>query len=130
MPIIDKNIITEIINSLFKDLKKNFSEKSEILKIELIDEKGCSNSIKYFEILLKDSYLNERDIDLFDLEISYQVFDNENASIKCELYSSEGEIFSEIKLDSDNILEIKQNLTDFIIAFKNNYDVIIKDYLK
>ncbi len=125
-----KNIINETIHYLFKELKKDVSKKKETLKVTFIsDDFDDSKHIRYFEILLEDSFLNDKDVDLFDIEIVYESIGNSIANIKGEFYGADGNIFKEFSVKLDDITTIKYELTLFISEIKKDYDSIIAEYI-
>ena len=51
---------------------------------------------KYFQIVWKDAYLNERDMDLCDIEVSYRFLDNKKIKVWVELCGgADGIIYKE-----------------------------------
>ncbi len=124
-----KNTINETIHYLFEELKKEVSKKRETLKVTFIsDDFDKLKYTKYFEILLDESFLSDKDVDLFDIEITYEFIGNSIINMKGEFYGADGNIFKEFSVESDEIKVIKSELTLFISEVKTDYDAIIASY--
>ena len=91
--------VTFLLNEYFLFGKEKFQNREEIKKIHIEDQYEKDNQgnvykhIKYLEFLLKEEVLNEKDIDLLDIEISYREYDNQRIEIKGQFYTSDGNIF-------------------------------------
>lgn len=122
-----------LLNEYFLFGKEKFQNREEIKKIHIedqyeIDNQGnVNNYIKYLEFLLKEEVLNEKDIDLLDIEISYREYDNERIEIKGQFYSSDGNIFEEFHMIS-NLEKILNETKNFIEKCYIKFNGIIKNY--
>jgi hypothetical protein len=122
------------IDELFLYGKEKIQSRKEIKKINIIDQfnkdsdGNISRYVKYIEFLLKDEFLNEKDIDLLDIEISYKKYNDERIEIKGEFYASDGKIFDEFYL-IDNLEIILNEIKDFIYRCYMKCDEIIDVYV-
>jgi len=120
-------MLSEFINQEFKKLNLFLNKREEILKIAFINQSKSDKKSHFFEILLKEECLNDKDIDLFDIEISYT--QNSNFfNVSMEFYSSEGIIFHEQKIKSKSIQEIDTAIKTFVLNIATDYDNIISNY--
>jgi hypothetical protein len=123
--------IINFADLFFEKIKNKLKERIEIKTIELINETLSPNyRIQYFEIQLKEEYLNEKDIDLFDIEISYQkINNNKECHIKIEFYASDGVIFKEISILEKNPQTTKNKVQLFINECIEEYKDVVKTYI-
>ena len=82
-----------LIDTLFAEGFNRFKGREEIQGFDSGDffqkEEEETMYFKYFQIVWKDAYLNERDMDLCDIEVSYRFLDNKKIKVWIELPSSE-----------------------------------------
>ncbi len=85
---------------------------------------------KYLEIFLEEDMLNERDIDLIDIEFNFKIQEN-SINIEGELYGSDGKIFTKIDCETlkTEILNLKNQLNDFVSVIKDNWSSVIDRYV-
>ena len=77
----------------------------------------------YLEILLKEDMLNEKDIDLLTIEISYGIKDGA-ADVRGEFYGSDGVILNDFHYHTDekDINGIEKSLVSFMETIRSGYD--------
>ncbi len=125
--------VTFLLNEYFLFVKEKFQNREEIKKIHIEDQYEKDNQgnvykyIKYLEFLLKEEVLNEKDIDLLDIEISYREYDNQRIEIKGQFYTSDGNIFEKFHIIS-NLENILNETKNFIEKSYIKYNEIIKNY--
>jgi len=85
---------------------------------------------KYLEIFLEEDMLNERDVDLIDIEFNFKIQEN-SINIEGELYGSDGKVFTKIDCEilKTEILNLKNQLNDFVSAIKDNWSSVIDRYV-
>lgn len=85
---------------------------------------------KYLEIFLEEDMLNERDVDLIDIEFNFKIQEN-SINIEGELYGSDGKVFTKIDCETlkTEILNLKNQLNDFVSAIKDNWSSVIDRYV-
>lgn len=126
--------LTLTIDKLFQFQKEKLKDREEIKKIDIINQYDKDNHgkvyryTKYLEILLKETFLNDRDTDLIDIEISYGMYNKESLEVKGEFYASDGTIFEEILL-VNNEASILNDIEIFINNCGMQYDEVIKEYI-
>ena len=127
------NAISEIVDKSFIASLDFFHNKDSTKKIFLTTDHVTYNSTdtKYLEILLKEELLNEKDIDLLTIEISYQL-NNGMLDIKGDFYGSDGVILNEFnkRVDIKALDDIEQTVTSFIEEIKNKFDDILKKFIR
>ncbi|MCH5243183.1 MAG: hypothetical protein J1F67_12330 [Muribaculaceae bacterium] len=125
--------ISRIIDKVFNASLDFFQSKDSTKKILLTTDRVTSNSTdtKHLEILLKEELLNENDIDLLTIEISYQLIKG-RIDIKGEFYGSDGIILNEFnkRADIKALDDIEQTVTSFLEEIKGQYDEILKKFLQ
>ena len=74
--------------------------------------------------------LNERDVDLIDIEFNFKIQEN-SINIEGELYGSDGKVFTKIDCEilKTEILNLKNQLNDFVSAIKDNWSSVIDRYV-
>ena len=84
---------------------------------------------KYFQIVWKDAYLNERDMDLCNIEVSYRFLDNKKIKVWVELCGgADGIIYKEFSAEG-RFEELKPQITAFLYECYNHYNEVIKEYI-
>lgn len=122
------------IDELFLYGKEKIQSRQEIKKINIIDQfnqdsdGNINRFVKYIEFLLKDEFLNEKAIDLLDIEISYKIYNDERIEIKGEFYASDGKFFDKVDL-IDNLDTILNEIKNFIYRCYMKFDEIINVYV-
>lgn len=99
----------------------------EINKIFIEIDNDCNKYI--FEIMLNDRCLNERDIDLIDIEITYKILNLNAIDLKGEFYAGDGNIYDSFHI-IDKVNAAKDQLSRFLDRILVMYDDIVKLYIK
>lgn len=132
MSLVFYEYIENFIDSLYNNTMKFFIKKKSILKTILVSDCIVPNisGRKYLEILLKEELLNQKDVDLLDIEINYTITDD-IIELEGEFYGSDGVIFCEFKYKNKIIdrSEIEYVLTSFMSTIKCKYDTVVKNYI-
>ena len=102
-----------------------FNGKESTSKVLVSSECRCPNvsGTTYLEILLKEDMLNEKDIDLLTIEISYGIKDGA-ADVRGEFYGSDGVILKEFHhhTATADIGGIEKSLVSFMETIRSGYD--------
>ena len=126
------NEISKIVDKILNASLDFFQNKDSTKKVLLSTDSVSSNSTdaKYLEILLREEFLNGKDIDLLTIEIGYQL-NNSMIDLKGEFYGSDGIILNEFnkRVDIDDLDGIEQTMTFFLDEIKNKYDDFLKKFL-
>lgn len=126
------NHIEHLIDASYTDLQCFFNNSDCVSKTKL-ESKIIQSNIsgrKYLKIFLKEDVLNERDVDLIDIELNYTIQEN-NINITGELYGSDGKIFIEFNYEvlKEEILDIKNKLYAFVCTVKKEWTAIVNQYI-
>ena len=102
-----------------------FKRKDSTSKVLVSSECRCPNvsGTIYLEILLKEDMLNEKDIDLLTIEISYGIKDGA-ADVRGEFYGSDGVILNDFHCHAAtaDIGGIEKSLVSFMETIRSGYD--------
>ena len=125
------NKLDLLLEEFFRKGIEKFKFNKEIKNIEIInreeiDEKGRTIQVKYLEFLLYNTYLNEKDVDLIDIELMYTV-NKEIINIEGWLYPSDGKVFREFALIG-TIKEVTSKIEEFINSGYDIYPEVAKLY--
>ena len=110
-----------------------FNGKDSTSKVLVSSECRCPNvsGTTYLEILLKEDMLNEKDIDLLTIEISYGIKDGA-ADVRGEFYGSDGVILNEFHhhAATADIGGIEKSLVSFMETIRSGYDdMLYKEFI-
>ncbi|WP_314763668.1 hypothetical protein [Capnocytophaga sputigena] len=129
----DFSEISTFIDMLFAEGFERFKGREEIQGFDSGDffqkEEEETMYFKYFQIVWKDAYLNERDMDLCDIEVSYKFLDNKKIKVWVELCGgADGIIYKEFSAEGC-FEELKPQITAFVYECYNHYNKLIKEYI-
>ena len=117
--------ITSKVEGVFNDYMDFFKGQESTSKVLLSSECHVPNvsGTTYLEILLKEDMLNEKDIDLLTIEISYGIKDGA-ADVRGEFYGSDGVILNEFHhhAATADIDGIEKSLVSFMETIRSGYD--------
>ena len=111
--------LNTFLDSLFSLGKDKFIANREISNILVSDLKDKDEQIKYLSFLLDNSYLNEKDIDLIEIEISYNT-NNNKFEIELSFISSEPDTFKRLSING-TFEQIALEIEEFI-TFSGNWN--------
>lgn len=120
------NELNTFLDSLFSLGKDKFIANKEISNILVSDLKDKDEQIKYLSFLLNNSYLNEKNIDLIEIEISYRA-NNNSFKVESSFISSEPNTFKRLSING-TFEQITPKIKDFIDSCYTMYPEIIKLY--
>ena len=120
------NELNTFLDSLFSLGKDTFIANKEISNILVSDLKDKDEQIKYLSFLLNNSYLNEKNIDLIEIEISYRA-NNNSFEVESSFISSEPNTFKRLSING-TLEQITPKIKDFIDSCYTMYPEIIKLY--
>jgi hypothetical protein len=129
-----KNDFESAIDELYEKVRSRLSNKKEIQKVSLINQSSRDESgnivwyEKYLEFLLKGTVLNEKDIDLLDVEVRYKYLDNGHLTVEGSFYDSSGFIIDEFKI-SDSGDTIAEKVIPLIKKMISLYESAIENYI-
>ena len=129
----DFSEISTFIDTLFVEGFERFKGREEIQGFDSGDffhkEEEETMYFKYFQIVWKDAYLNERDMDLCDIEVSYRFLDNKKIKVWVELCGgADGIIYKEFSAEG-RFEELKPQITTFVYECYNHYNEVMKEYI-
>lgn len=120
------NELNTLLDSLFLLGKEKFMANKEISNILVSDLKDKDEQIKYLSFLLDNSYLNEKNIDLIEIEISYRA-NNNSFDVESSFISSETDTFKSLTING--IFEqIAPKIEEFIKSCYDMYPEIVRLY--
>ena len=123
--------IEYLIDESYADLIIFLDASDYVSKTKLESAIIQSNiSGRNLEIFLEEDMLNERDVDLIDIEFNFKIQEN-SINIEGELYGSDGKVFTKIDCETlkTEILNLKNQLNDFVSAIKDNWSSVIDRYV-
>ena len=129
----DFSEISTFIDSLFAEGFERFKGREEIQGFDTGDffqkeEEGIFY-FKYFQIIWKEAYLNEKDMDLCDIEVSYRFTNNKKIKVCVELMGgADGIVYKEFSTEG-HFEELKPQITTFVYECYNHYNEVIKEYI-
>ena len=109
----------------FKTFTKFIANK-EISNILVSDLKDKDEQIKYLSFLLDNSYLNEKNIDLIEIEISYRA-NNNSFEVESSFISSEPDTFKSLMING-TFEQIAPKIEVFIKSCYDMYPEIVRLY--
>ena len=118
--------LNTFLDSLFLLGKEKFIANREISNILVSDLKDKDEQIKYLSFLLDNSYLNEKDMDLIEIEISYNT-NNNRFEVELSFISSEPDTFKRLSING-TFEQIAPKIKDFVNSCYNMYPEIVKLY--
>lgn len=115
-----------LLDSLFSLGKEKFIANKEISNILVSDLKDKDEQIKYLSFLLDNSYLNEKNIDLIEIEISYRA-NNNSFEVESSFISSEPKTFKSLTING-TFEQIAPEIEAFIKSCYDMYPEIVRLY--
>lgn len=120
------NELNTLLDSLFLLGKEKFMANKEISNILVSDLKDKDEQIKYLSFLLDNSYLNEKNIDLIEIEISYRA-NNNSFDVESSFISSEPDTFKSLTING-TFEQIAPKIEEFIKSCYDMYPEIVRLY--
>ena len=120
------NELNTLLDSLFLLGKEKLIANKEISNILVSNLKDKDEQIKYLSFLLDNSYLNEKNIDLIEIEISYRA-NNNSFEVESSFISSEPKTFKSLTING-TFEQIAPKIEEFIKSCYDMYPEIVKLY--
>jgi len=126
--------VDKFINELYVDYRARLIDREEIANIIREDHyskyKGDNYPYeKYLSLLWKEEYLNEKDIDLLDLCLSYQYIGEEVDILGYWVTGHEGCTYEEFEVQG-TLEAIKPKIQSFVERCYERYEEIMQIYLE